>query len=93
MNKQLYREIVRNKPYLFWGVGDKTRLSDEAVVEAVLNFGDFDDVRKLCDILGMENVADIFNRLTGRSRLNFKKPTLNFFRLYFARHVSGYSKR
>jgi hypothetical protein len=84
---QLLREIVSKKPFLFWDISDTTVLSDSAVVEMVLTRGDFDDFYQICQILGMPKVAEIFYHLIETPRHNFNKPTLNFFKTYFARHV------
>ena len=58
MNYKKPIELVHEKPYLFWYVKDKEGLSDEAIVEAILNRGDFDDFLKLTDIMGIRRVAD-----------------------------------
>jgi len=39
MNYKKPIELVHEKPYLFWYVKDKESLSDEAIVEAILNRG------------------------------------------------------
>lgn len=46
------KQFIKNKSYLNWHVKDLDRLSNEAIVEAVLNYGDFDDVKKVIKILG-----------------------------------------
>ncbi len=87
MNYRKPIELVREKPYLFWYVKDKERLSDEAIVEAILNRGDFDDLLRLIDIMGMKKIADIFYRQTSLKRSNYSKKTENYFRLFFGRHL------
>ena len=90
MNVKLYEAIVKKKPFLFWYIKDKSQLSEKAVVEAILNYGDFDDFHHLCKILGIQKVADIFFHLIQQPRTNLKKSTINFFKLYFKRHVPEY---
>lgn len=80
-------ELVQEKPYLFWYVRDKECLSDEAIVEAILNRGDFDDFLKLIDLMGIKKVAEIFYRQTSLKRTNYSKKTENYFRLFFERHL------
>jgi len=44
------QKFIKNKSYLVWYVKNPTKLSDEAIVEAVINYGDFDDVKKMIKI-------------------------------------------
>ena len=39
MNYKKPLDLIQEKPYLFWYVKDKESLSDEAIVEAILNRG------------------------------------------------------
>lgn len=86
MNEDSYRKIVLNKPWLFWGVGNKSGLSDRAVVEAVLGCGDMQDFAALKECLGEKRVAEIFYRISEKPRCNLSKKTINFWNLYFQRH-------
>lgn len=83
MKLRLYREIVTEKPYLFWSVGNKRGLSTESVVEAVLNYGNFNDVLNLFEILSIKRVSEIFYKQSGLNRNNYKKQTQYFFDQYF----------
>lgn len=80
-------ELVQEKPYLLWYVKDMEGLSDEVIVEAILNRGDFVDFLKLIDLMGIESVAEIFFRQTSLKRSNYNKKTENYFRLFFGRHL------
>lgn len=81
-------EFIKQRKYLFWYVLHPEKVSDESLVEAVLNFGDWEDVQGLIQLLGIEKVADIFERATHRDRINYAPITINFFNLYFAKHAS-----
>ena len=72
---------------MFWYVKDPTKVSDEALVEAVLNLGDWDDVQKLEKLMGIKKMAEIFEKDTNRPRVNYDKKIINYFRLYFARYA------
>ncbi len=87
MNKTIYKEIVEKKPFLFWSVDDKRNLSDAVIVETVLNYGDWHDVKLLFSAFGMRKVSEIFFTQTAKKRHNYRKPTENFFRLYFEEHI------
>ena len=70
-------------------VGDKEyeQLSEAAVVEAVLNYGDWEDVQELIRILGKRKVAAIFRRQISRSRCNYQPKIKNYFHLYFNKYA------
>ncbi|MBI5286899.1 MAG: hypothetical protein HY878_04815 [Deltaproteobacteria bacterium] len=89
MKVESLKEIVEKKPYIFWDVKDIDGLSNESVIEAILTRGDFDDVLKLFDTLGMKHVAEIFFKQVSMKRTNYNKKAENFFRLFFKRHL-GY---
>ena len=38
------QEFIKKRPYLIWYTKNFDRLSEESIVEAVLNYGDFEDV-------------------------------------------------
>ena len=80
-------KFISERKYLFWYVKDPTKVSDEALVEAVLNLGDWDDVQKLEKLMGIKKMAEIFEKDTNRPRVNYDKKIINYFRLYFARYA------
>ena len=45
------QELIKNKQ-LIWYTNQYDKLDDEAIVEAVLNYGDWDDVQSLIKTLG-----------------------------------------
>lgn len=81
------QDIIKKKPYLIWYTKDYDNLNDEAVVEAVLNNGNWDDVRELIDALGISRVADIFRKQTSGKRINYRPEVKNYFSLYFAKYA------
>ena len=85
---ELLRHFIKKRPYLIWYSKNFDGLSAEAIVEAVLNYGDFDDVRKIFSILGLKKTAEIFKKQTNRSRINYDLKILNYFTLYFQKYAS-----
>ncbi len=81
------QKFIKTRPYLIWHVRNFEALSEEAVVEAVLNYGDFDDVKKTISILGLKRVAKIFKKQLARRRVNYDPKIINYFRLYFKRYA------
>jgi len=83
------QQFIKKRPYLLWHVNHKDlgKVSDEAVVEAVLNNGDFDDVKKMIRILGARKTAGIFRKQTRRKRTNYDPKIAHYFDLYFKKHA------
>ncbi|MEK7515476.1 MAG: hypothetical protein AAB555_00880 [Patescibacteria group bacterium] len=90
LSNPLY-DFISNRGHLIWYVKDYRALSEESVVEATLNYGNWDDVQKLIGILGIERVAAIFRKqmVTGRQRGNYYPDVVNYFNLYFNKYASN----
>ncbi|TSC62818.1 MAG: Uncharacterized protein G01um101448_363 [Parcubacteria group bacterium Gr01-1014_48] len=82
-------DFVRQRKYLFWSTRNYDGLSKEAIVEAVLNYGDMKDVREMISILGMQETAKIFHAQTNpnRARINYRADVKNYFKLYFEKYA------
>lgn len=82
-------EFIKERPYLIWYTKNYDGLSESSIVEATLNYGDFDDVKKLIEILGVKRVAEIFREQTGphRIRVNYYPEITHYFNLYFNAHA------
>jgi len=80
--------IVKRK-HLIWYVKDHRVLSEESIVEAVLNYGNWRDVQEVIQILGIEKVSQIFRKqmVTGRQRGNYYPETAHYFTLYFNKYA------
>ena len=82
-----FRDIIRKKPYLIWYTKDYDALDEDAVVEAVLSGGQWDDVQQLISVLGMKHIAGIFRRQIARQRSNYQPKVADFFSRYFNRYA------
>lgn len=83
-------DFIKKRSYLVWYVKHPERLSNEAIVEAVLNYGDWNDVQTLIKILGIKKVAKIFRAKSKPmkfGRQNYRARTKNYFLLYFNKYV------
>ena len=80
-------DFIKARPYLIWYVNDYDKLDAPAIVEATLNYGDWEDVQKLIGILGLEEVSRIFREYSSRTRSNYDSKISHFFNLYFAAHA------
>jgi len=70
-----------------WSVRDFDSVSEEAIVEAVLNYGDFDDVQEMIEILKIKKVAEIFEKQIKQKRNNYDPKIKNYFKLYFEKYA------
>ncbi|MFN8207179.1 MAG: hypothetical protein U0T82_07200 [Bacteroidales bacterium] len=84
--------LIRENSRLFWYVKPeyKESISEEVLVETILNYGDLNSVKRLFICLGIEKVAGIFHRQIHQSRVNYFRPVAHYFSLYFQKHVPGY---
>lgn len=80
-------DFVRKRKHLFWSTKNYDGLSKGAIVEAILNYGDMNDVRELVTLLGMQEVAKIFYRNTSRPRINYDPKIVNYFSLFFKKYA------
>lgn len=80
-------DFVRARKHLFWSTRNYDGLSNGAVIEAVLNYGDMKDVRALIALLGIQEVARIFREQTNRPRVNYRPEVQHYFQLYFRKYA------
>lgn len=85
------KDLIRKHSSLFWYTpeGKKADISDQLLVETLLNYGTLDDFRELVATLGITRVADIFRSVKGRQKGNYDPATYNYFSLVFDRYASS----
>src|SRR3989339_2183842 len=87
--KPTIHDFIKKRKYLIWWVADYDKLNAEAIVEATLNYGDWEDVQELFAIMGIKEVAKIFRKKSRPSKMgrqNYFPITKNYFTLYFKKH-------
>lgn len=87
---QALKDFIKERHYLIWYTKNYDNLSEESVVEAVLNYGDWDDVQKMIKILGMEKTAEIFHKKSIPSKMgrqNYRPEIIRYFNLYFNKQI------
>jgi GTP cyclohydrolase II len=80
-------EFIKKRPGLVWSTMQYDKLSEEVIVEAVLNYGDWRDVQEMIKILGIKKVALIFNEEAKQKRCNLRPEIVHYFNLYFKRYA------
>ena len=81
------QQFIKKRKCLVWYVKDPAKLDNEAIVEAVLNYGDWDDVQGMIKIMGIKKVAKIFMKKSKEKRCNYHRKTKNYFNLYFNKYA------
>lgn len=81
------QDIIRKKPYLAWYVKEPESLSEEATLENILNYGDWEDFKQFVSIKGISESADIFFHTLKKKRSNYRPEIENYFRLFFNKHA------
>jgi len=87
--KQKLTKFIKKRPYLIWWVKKYEALDAAAIVEATLNYGDWDDVQELIKILGMKETARIFREKSKPSKMgrtNYRPRASRYFNLYFNKY-------
>ncbi|MBI5222388.1 MAG: hypothetical protein HY980_02735 [Candidatus Magasanikbacteria bacterium] len=83
------KDFIKKHPYLFWYIQNPQGISDNVFVEVVLNYGDFDDVKKMLRIVGFNKARDIFFEHSTRPRHNYDPKIKHYFELFFNTYASG----
>ena len=78
MGRKELRELIKENSSLFWYIPEqeKENISPELLVETVLNYGDEKSVRRLFDLMGINEVADIFYKHISGKRVNYSGRTV-----------------
>lgn len=83
-------DFIKKRKHLIWYVKDYDKLSPESIVEATLNYGNWNDVQTLIKIMGIKKTAAIFRKCSkpGKwGRTNYDQKITNYFNLYFNKYA------
>lgn len=75
--------IIKNKPYLAWYIKDPEKLSEDSVLEHILNYGNWDDVQQFMKIKGIDETTKLFNKSITKKRTNYSPAIKSYFSKYF----------
>lgn len=81
------QNYIKKRPYLLWYIKEYDQLSDGAVLEAVLNYGTWEDAQAVIKILGIKKASEIFQEKAKNKRSNFRPEIKNYFNLYFQKYA------
>ena len=94
MRSPKVKKYIDDHQHLFWysPAPKSETVSDELLVETLLNYGTLRQVHDLFEVIVLQNVVNIFRNMTGRKKLNYFPEIHNYFDVYFKKHVSSYSE-
>ena len=94
MRSQEVKDFIRKNSYLFWYTPEdkKEDISDEFLMETILNYGTLDDFITFKNILGVSYLSNLFFNLERRKKLNYFPEIYNFFSLYFQHYAQRDTK-
>jgi hypothetical protein len=92
MNSPEIKQFIREHNNLFWYIPDdkKEEISNEFLVETILNYGDINAIIQLFNLFGIKEVAKIFFdsiALSNRRKGNYHELTTNYFTLVFRKYA------
>ncbi|MBI2258834.1 MAG: hypothetical protein HYU67_08050 [Flavobacteriia bacterium] len=87
--EEVRNQFIDENIHLFWYI-DKTKLldiSDEVLVEFIMNYGDLEHIKRLIELIGEKKVANIINvnllKVKNKQRQNYRLSILNLIGKYF----------
>jgi len=89
MHSPEIKAFIHNHGSLFWSIPEvkKEEISEGVLVEYIFNYGTLDDCRELIGLMGIKHIAEIFQKVEGRQKMNYFPEVHNFFSLYFAQYA------
>lgn len=89
MNSPEIKAFIQDQSNLFWytPADQKENISEEFLVETIMNYGDLDATKRLIALLGFVRLSEIFNGLQGRKRLNYYPEFYNFFSIIIGKYA------
>ena len=89
MRSEALKEFIRENGSMFWYTPEDKgeKVTDELLVETMLNYGSLEQIQSLFDLMNMKEAARIFRNMTGRKKMNYFPEVWNFFNLYFNKNA------
>ena len=82
----LKRESLKNSK-IFWDIPKEkvSQLSDDAILERILNYGDMDQLRGV--LKNKEDFKKIYSKIRNKKRTNLSPLVINYIDLYLKKHA------
>ncbi len=97
INNPEIKAFIRRHSSLFWYTPEdkKEDISEEFLVETILNYGDLNSVKDLISLMGKSKISKIFFDSIGKSERrkgNYHELTINYFTLLLKPYAPEYIK-
>jgi len=91
MNSPELKKFIHHHSNLFWYTPEekKEEISNEYLLETILNYGSLEDSLQLISIMGKDRVLDILENTKERKKKNYYPEIYNFFKLLLSRSAQG----
>lgn len=87
MNRQNF--IEKNKQLFWYLKPEKIQdISNDVLVEFVFNYGTWDDIKELIDIIGYTELKRVFNHIQGRQKGNYSPEMYDLLKRIVYRYAS-----
>lgn len=83
-------EFIENHRHLFWYIDPDQipHIGNAVLVEFVFNYGTWDDIKQLIQIIGYAELKRVYTGISGRGRGNYFPAAYNFLHLIVRKHAS-----
>lgn len=81
------KQFIKENQQLFWYTPEnkKEEISDELLLEMVINYSELDNILKLFNLMGLDRVEKTFKSFEGRKKNNIYPELFHFFKEYLKR--------
>lgn len=79
-----FTQLTKSNKSLFWDIpeGKISDLSNEAVIERLVNYGDFDTFKKIFQVMNIEVLVDVFKTILNKKRSNIRPAAANYVKIF-----------
>jgi hypothetical protein len=84
MKQDSLHTFIQDRKYIFWYVSRIEQLSKDAILEWIIRYGDWGDLREIYRLLGKDEFMAIYRNITRKKRINLDKVEVNFIDKFIA---------
>jgi len=83
-------EFIDKNKHLFWYLKPEkiSSISNDVLVEFVFNYGTWQDIKELTQLLSYEELKDVFNNVTERKKGNYSPEMYDLFKRIIEKYAS-----
>lgn len=83
-------EFIEKNRHLFWYIKDDkiADISNDVLVEFIFNYGSWEDLKELIEIIGYPELKKVYDNTTGRKIGNYFPAAYNYLGLIVKKYAS-----